>query len=330
MKYTAEQIRKEKIAFKNLKREEFYKLKEHFQKLYPKEDYNNSINFMTNYYYRFYIVNGDSIGYQSSSYVKTFYETYKASKEIEFSDFDFQEELTKLPKYWAVFNDGSQEFKEIVINYIKEKYNPPFYGDFKVYYGVNKDDFKVIKASLSKDNFHKESVLLTIEEFKNLTQKTMEKKIIGYKLKEEFKKYEEQAAAIVYENKTTRLEGNYGNGARFTEKSIAVQRLEKAGLLDIWFEKVYEEEKKEEIVSMNGKFDLKVTKEGIFHGNNEDITDYVKSVVDWIKSIPVKFGKYDFFINANKLEFIKTGCVLGVSTPDQWENVWNVYQKLKS
>jgi len=70
--------------------------------------------------------------------------------------------------------------------------------------------------------------------------KTMEKKIIGYKLKDDCKQYEEAAASICYTGiNSGKLSNNsFGN---FTPNSEGAKLIQKAGVIDLWFEPVYEE-----------------------------------------------------------------------------------------
>lgn len=60
----------------------------------------------------------------------------------------------------------------------------------------------------------------------------MEKEIIGYKLKEEFKKYEPVAAKLFNCNKLYEPVGYSGD----------IEKLKNAKLLDLWFEPIYKEE----------------------------------------------------------------------------------------
>lgn len=94
--YTAQQVRDERISFKPpMSREQFDKLKAHFEKLYP-GDY-SQVQYSENNYYRFYQKRTPSGKLQeehandlSFSYTKGA-ECIRATKEISFEEFDFEE-----------------------------------------------------------------------------------------------------------------------------------------------------------------------------------------------------------------------------------------------
>ncbi|HTJ52548.1 MAG TPA: hypothetical protein VL443_23975 [Cyclobacteriaceae bacterium] len=98
-----------------------------------------------------------------------------------------------------------------------------------------------VKASKWLRKATKEEIIshFSPQTFNGSEPKTMEKKIIGYKLKDDCKQYEEAASAILrFSNgKLT----NYAEGYNFTFTSPASDFLKKAGVLDLWFEPVYEE-----------------------------------------------------------------------------------------
>lgn len=94
---------------------------------------------------------------------------------------------------------------------------------------------------------------ITFEQFKKyvLKQNDMEKEIIGYRLKDDFKQYEKVAVSIasdmdeIFPNLEYYLERNL---EYYLERKVwgkFKERLEKAGVLDLWFEPVYAEEKPE-------------------------------------------------------------------------------------
>jgi hypothetical protein len=159
--------------------------------------------------------------------------------------------------------------------------------------------------------------IIEFEEFKKHIRKPMEKKIIGYKLiRPEYKEAALHICRIMEFSKCAHWD--------FTINSINSETLKKAGVLDIWFEPVYEPEKpKEKVVSM-GNFNLTVKPEGIFH-KSEDITDFVRDMTSF--SIQHNFGKYKAYIK--DITFKTTGCENSETTLSQWINVWNEYQKIR-
>lgn len=332
-KYTAKDIREQKISFRYLTEEQFNKLKDHFQKLYP-DEYSTSYKYSAlDKFHRFYYSKDSDEKYiwgMKNSYLDTYIiETSQATKEITFDEFDF-EELTELPKYWIVkcTKENKDIFNDVVIKYIDNNYTKEgeegigtlntidWYighdGSAQVTYMNGINWFKDITK------FKNNPVELTLEQFIKLT-KMEDKKIIGYKLKKEFENYRQVAKTICGVNDFL------NSSVDFDINSLSYDNIKKAGVLDIWFEPVYEPEKpKEENVSMNGQFSLRVTKDGIFHGN-ENITEYVANVVDFANSIPTKFDKYDFHYSEMKLS--KTGCESKETKLSDWINVWKKYKR---
>jgi hypothetical protein len=136
---------------------------------------------------------------------------------------------------------------------------------------------------------------LTFEQFekyvlKSKESKDMEKRIIGYKLKDECKQYEESAAKICHPD-CTKIIGIIGN------KDDAAN-LEKAGVLNLWFEPVYEETSKE-LYFGGVKFTIK-------KGDNFATTEYGKVTkeeigiaINYIEN-PPKLNNYTFGVKMEK------------------------------
>lgn len=78
---------------------------------------------------------------------------------------------------------------------------------------------------------------ITFEQFQKyvLKLKDMEKKIMGYKLKDSCLQYFDAVDTIV---------GEFGNREQITIEGypVVIKRLEEAGVLDLWFEPIYEQE----------------------------------------------------------------------------------------
>lgn len=139
----------------------------------------------------------------------------------------------KLPEKWA-------------IKVVKggEKTNPEVYKW--------RDSYFINKGYIHSDKWYSPKIQkgyteITLEQFKKhvLKQSDM-KEIIGYKLKNDCKQYEEAALKLI-NNKTlsfTEL-GGATDGCLFKINSICEQKYKTAGVLDLWFEPVYEENKPE-------------------------------------------------------------------------------------
>lgn len=153
---------------------------------------------------------------------------------------EFLKEEFVLPEKWCI--KITEENHEILRHYFKNAFT------FKNLYAISVIDFNYFNAHSSMFidlKTYKWSdglgILpeITFEQFKKyvLKEETMEKKIIGYKLiKPEYKDAAEKIVGInnweVFEKKLNTV--SWGYDAR--------NSLQKAGVLDLWFGKVYEEE----------------------------------------------------------------------------------------
>jgi hypothetical protein len=146
--------------------------------------------------------------------------------------------LTELPKYWVVKCDGSQLFKDTVIKYLNDTFRVRWGGCItNSYYGYDDNcRHKGTNENYKLEHFQNNPVELTLEQFITLTTKDMQE-IIGYKLKDEFTHLKEAVVkmsdAVVYP-----LQGYYTPKGNY--KSI--DSFTKAGVLDLWFDKVYKED----------------------------------------------------------------------------------------
>lgn len=150
---------------------------------------------------------------------------------------------------------------------------------------------------------------LTFEQFKKyvLKSKDMEK-VIGYKFKKEYESYLKAYCAIVgISPEAAYIEDYKETGYVFQSKSIAYDRIKKAGVLDLWFEPVYESK---ELYFGKVKFTI--------HGGYAD-TEYgkvtkeeISKVFDYITDTPsLVEGKYQLIIPLDEDSKIKFGCQEG-------------------
>lgn len=133
MKYTIEQIKEQRIAVICSNKEEGYKLaerldKEYYEKYWKPMDFKRSNNFSIFH-------NTNSLNWnQECNSLNYFTKKGHASKYINFNDVDFEESI---PKYFAVKNDGSLEFKEY-IKWLNKTYNGNWVGNsINYYYGCD-------------------------------------------------------------------------------------------------------------------------------------------------------------------------------------------------
>ena len=113
-KYNAEQIRNERIAFKDLTPEQSTKLLNHFKEKYP-NDYNMRISDIYNCL-RLYNAVDNNAGQSNNDYIDVRFNDYRATQSITFDQFDFEEEVFK--KLYTIEEcDPVYEEKQISYNY---------------------------------------------------------------------------------------------------------------------------------------------------------------------------------------------------------------------
>lgn len=180
--YTAKQIMQERISFKPMTKKQFKKLEAHFKKLYP-ECIDKDLCYVKNNYYRFYLeLHTNRPGfYSTTSYLSRRSNDLKASKEISFEEFDFEDEFI-LPAKWCVKRDTHE--KSLILSEWANKVSDTFahtsYSEFNFIHSENVDIHSFSPRSSEKQEGFTE---ITFEQFKKyvLNQNNMNKKIIGYK-----------------------------------------------------------------------------------------------------------------------------------------------------
>jgi hypothetical protein len=160
---------------------------------------------------------------------KDIYEkNYKEYKIITFEEFLEEEGLWELPERWFILITDE---------------NRSILNDWKKTTGRRDDLFDYRYTLVGYDggggytgwgySLYPE---ITFEQFKKyvLKQNNMEEKeIIGYKLKEDCKQYEEAALKI--------MDTRWGDPKYLVTVDSVIDKLKKAGVLDLWFEPVYKE-----------------------------------------------------------------------------------------
>ena len=307
-KYTKKEVLEQRISFKPMTEEQFKKLKKHF---------GVNITYYKTHYYRFYFVGTTNYGSRSKSYLNSA-KSIKSTLEISFEEFDFEEEFV-LPKKWYIEN----EYQD-VRDYLSKTYNSDdikrWFYDYigwvgSLYYNGCFSDWN------ENEFIKREATKISYDQFKKyiLKENNMEKKIIGYNLiKPEYKKAALNIATVY----------NFGTLDKkfdFCNNSIVYDKLKKAGVLDLWFEPVYEESEK--IVEIgNPKFTLKIKDKKVYH-NNEDITKFVLEIHEYFKnlySVKPNVISYPLEVNFDALRFTKTGCQNSESTLKEWLNIYDM------
>lgn len=189
--------------------------------------------------------------------------------------------------------------------------------------GGNSNYFSLIKAK-KNNNFP----VYTFEQFKEmyLDENTMQennKKIVGYKLiKPEYMEAIEKIANknIIGENNGVRT--YFNNNILSYRAQISINNLKEAGVLDIWFEPIYEEEVK--TINM-GSFNLTVKDKKVFH-KSEDITSFVTDMqYIFTPILNNKFGKNNNYqCLVEDVVFKKTGCEFNTTKLSDWLKVYDM------
>jgi hypothetical protein len=183
-------------------------------------------------------------------------------------------------------------------------------GCIDEYYGL--DNGVSIHAKLKY--FKNNPVELTLEQWDKIINKTMEendKEIIGWKLKEDCKQYEQAAFCICtgYANDN----GIHGN----VESSYDIEKLKDAGVLELWFKPVYKQEFK---VGDWVTVDKYITEDNLGRNNFkigdtfciEDIGESVIPFIDkWVYSKSNRCGE----ISINSLRKATTKEIKAAQTP---------------
>lgn len=213
--------------------------------------------------------------------------------------------------------NNTTEERQLVYKFLvnNRKYSPNYlHNDYPmIVCNKNPRDSNFCTLNGAKTCFPNHPVY-TFEQFKEKYLNNMEnKEIIGYKLNG--KVSAEKVATLLGCDKS-----EY-QGMFFHEGSLGGRFFNKAqelGILDLWFTPVYKE--KEVIIDMNGQFKLTV-KEGKIYHKTEDITGYVKEIINWSKNIPSKMDSYAFILNVGDIKLTKTGCESKETYLKDWLNL---------
>ena len=189
-------------------------------------------------YYRLHQVGfPENGGFDSKDYVKSRFRL--ASPEEIIAHFSKQNKIEKMEELTFDENNWyikiTKENKQVVINYFKSKTSKEWKYSIGYIYG---------KVNGQVDSACREGKELTFEQFNKYiinSEKMKEKEIKSYKL---INPNYEKAAARLLAPSLNSLYGNVGNPGD-------IEKLRSAGVLDIWFEPIYEKEKKI-LPSING------------------------------------------------------------------------------
>lgn len=184
-----------------------------------------------------------------------------------------------LPEKWCVLRD-TKEKDQILSKWANKDSGTSFHGgwgDRNYIHSDNIDESRSPRSGRKTPGYTE----ITFEEFKKyvLKQDDMKEEIIGYKLKEDCKQYEEAAPII--------MNANWGEPKYHVTSSRCIKDLRKAGILELWFEPIYREEFK--VGDYIFLYDLKKSE---FNGDVVKITDISPNSFHekWINHTPRSFS----------------------------------------
>lgn len=157
-------------------------------------------------------------------------------------EYEYEERDFVLPKRWYTIPKTKKQEK-LLVTFVHENGCDYNFNNYINTHIPCFNDLTFVDGYREDGDTIKDYTEITFEQFKKhlLKQETMKKEIIGYKLKEDCKQYEEAAARICeYDN--CKLD-SASSDIDFLLNSQDKDNLQKAGVLDLWFEPVYKEEK---------------------------------------------------------------------------------------
>lgn len=226
------------------------------------------------------------------------------------------EYLGEFPEKWVIRWDNKEVYKEVM----KELGQDFVYEDDNMHQGAYSGKAEIGDIYFSKyEDFPNDVTLLTLEQFKNIIKSIngdmkTNKELIGYKLNG---KATAKQVALLLECDTYISK----DGLFFTKHNLGsttIDTAKKLGVLDLWFEPVYEEKLKEANVTI-GSNDVRVTikSDGRIivkdNYNNKLIDTHVeklKIIVDYISNNTAIFGDiegYTVYIPIEERN-IRIGC----------------------
>jgi|688.fasta_scaffold00478_141 hypothetical protein len=170
-----------------------------------------------------------------------------------------------LPEKWYVCPE-TEENLEIIKNWTKD------HSDYFISYPDNAYDSDKRYHSHSK-NIDKEYVKITMEQFKKYVLKEINmKKIIGYKLVKT--QYRIACENIVNVNVNWNKDKSFAEIMINNPNEYYIEKLTEAGVLDLWFEPVYEDDK---IMLDNSKYEIIIANGATIIDGHVFFNDFWKS-----------------------------------------------------
>lgn len=222
------------------------------------------------------------------------------------------EHYEEFPKKWVI-NLYPEVKKWIEDNFKSSKYTD--YCESTIFHFPNWENKKgFLEGRHTYFDTRKNYKKITLEQFKKhiLKEKQMKKQIIGYKLIKP--EYEKEALSIA----------NISKFDFFQHDSLVYKLLKESGVLDLWFEPVYKEDK--QIIKMHssnrGEFEIEVIDGKAYYqpDGKELPKEWIKRIINSYNDILTSYGgshnPYEI-----KIASIKVGCMEGTREED-WLKVY--------
>lgn len=211
-------------------------------------------------------------------------------------EYNIQEGIEwKLPEKWGIKRtlETDKVITDFINNYSKRDH---------CYFSSNTNCpyLHYIKETSSSSKLKEGYTEITFDQFKKYVLKeTMEKEIIGYKLKEDCKQYEEAVKKLAdkhvlnwwdnnAQNNLNKDKYNFASGDLKNPKHLC-SILNNAGVLDLWFEPIYKEEEK---ILYFGEVKFTI-QDNIAKTQYGDVTkEEIKKAIDYIQN-PPKLAGYE-------------------------------------
>ena len=188
------------------------------------------------------------------------------------------EEVKNNPKI-IVYLDSEEEWNKLC-EIVGKKVAYEYRGQYC--YNVSENNYSSASTITSIEGYDEDSIIITLNQIKEVDMNN--KKIIGYKLKPEFKNMRKAIEVITGFSNSDNDEEYFNRWLRTLSKpSGFLDRLSEAGVLDVWFEPIYKEEFKVGDIVV-------ITKR---HDGNSLIEGYLVKIVEIDNSkVPYKVEDY--------------------------------------
>lgn len=320
-KYTKNDVLEQRISFIPMTTKQVEKLFKHFDSdVYEISDYSH----YANKYIRLYP--SDSFFHQKSGSSTHSYlnadKSVRSTKEISFEEFDFEEIPQYVKKVGNRIEIAGIKYS-VHHSYGYYLYNPSSYnGELFKQFNINSPitfienviGYKPMHGGFPEvntiDDINK--VIHALINHKNKSMDETNKKTIGYRLKPFLKKDYVNAIQCITGT------GYPSPDWVLSINSDSYSKLNEAGVLNLWFEPVYESEIKEfKMGTGYNTFTLQVKDRKVYH-KNEDITIFVTTLVEHYRNSYI--GGYAVILD--NVTFRKTGCENTVTSLKQWIEIY--------